>query len=475
MTLSPSHHDRSPVLLITTLAMYQTIFWASVGEALKQRGVRAAFLSFEDRSSELLRARGFEVFALAPEEAYPDTSDAAVDAARKRYRLPPLNLLLSHERVSFGIREEAELRRKLLAYLALADRAVASLQQRGHEVVMVQELGGFICVMASYHAARSRQVDNWFIEPAFFRGRLFFLKNQFAALSVAEPSHGPISPELASYLAKTLEARAIVVPHKDRHHYTSAVRKVANLRNVRRLAEKLVDKYVLGKHQEFGYIGRHVAVHARMLWNSARLKRHYTPLSALGRFIYYPLHVPGDVALTLRSPQYLDQLALIDFIARSVPIGYRLAVKEHPAMVGAIDARRLIELTRRYDNLAILPADTNNYDVLQRCAVVVSVNSKSGAEGLLLGKPVVVLGDAFYRTCPFATPLQGLSELPATLEAAIQQPAPKRAAIERYFEAVWRHSFPGELYAANPQNVEAFTDSMLAALELDEVRAASTA
>ena len=42
-------------------------------------------------------------------------------------------------------------------------------------------------------------------------------------------------------------------PDKDRHHYSAAFKKVANLKNSRRLAEKLWDQYALGKHQEFGH------------------------------------------------------------------------------------------------------------------------------------------------------------------------------------------------------------------------------
>ena len=46
---------------------------------------------------------------------------------------------------------------------------------------------------------------------------------------------------------------------------------------------------------------------------------------------------------------------------------------------------------------------------------VVSVNSKSGAEAVLLGKPVVVMGDAFYRSCPLVFAADRLKDVPQGL------------------------------------------------------------
>lgn len=458
--------NHSNVYLITTLAEYQTDFWVEIGEELRRRHQAVAFISFDDRSTEMLHSRGFESFHREPSDAPMDISDAAVDSMLRHFDMDNLNFWFSHERFTFGIGED-DLRTKLLTYLSLADRACRTLRNAGQQVVMVQELGGFISVIASFFAARHHGIDNWFIEPAFFRGRMFFLRNDFSALKISTPAENTrVSSEVNDYLDATLASGAIVVPKKDRHQYTTAFRKIVNRKNLKRLVVKLVDKHLHGKRQEFGYIGRHVRTHARMLRNSLRLRGHYTPLSDLDRFIYYPLHVPGDMALTLRSPQYLDQLALIDYLARSIPHGYHIAIKEHPAMIGAVDAQRLIELTERYDNLVLLPPSTNNYEVLRAAELIVSVNSKSGAEAALLGKPVLVLGDAFYRDADLVRSLNNVTDLPAAIRDMVEQPppSPERAHIGRYFEAIWRASVPGELYITDADSVRQFTDSMLEAL-----------
>ena len=148
-----------------------------------------------------------------------------------------------------------------------------------------------------------------------------------------------------------------------------------------------------------------------MALNATRLRKLYRPIPETP-FVYYPFHVPADMALTLRSPEYLDQVATIDFLLRTIPDSHVLVVKEHPAQIGAIAASRLFELARRFDNFVLLPPQTNNYTVLNRADAVISVNSKSGAEALLLGKPVVVMGDAFYRTCPLVFAVDRLPDVP---------------------------------------------------------------
>jgi hypothetical protein len=172
------------------------------------------------------------------------------------------------------------------------------------------------------------------------------------------------------------------------------------------------------------------------------------------------------MALTLRSPQYLDQLALIDYLVRTVPATHKVVIKEHPAMIGALDARRLKAMLACYDNLLLLPPSTNNYEVLRLADTVVSVNSKSGAEAALLGKPVLVLGDAFYAGSPLVKQVKTVTELPGMLAATLAEPGPEpdRDLTARYFQTVWRHSLPGELYVPEQGNVAFFVRSLIAAI-----------
>jgi hypothetical protein len=447
-----------PALLITTLARYQTAFWIPVARALRARGYEPAFLAFDDPSDAMLRHAGLKCFnAFDLGERASGTAEEAEREIAERLGWT-LALATSHERVTYGLRDGGALARKLVRHRAAA---AAALEELGSPVV-VQELGGFLSVIGTFLAARAKGLDNLFLEPSFFKGRFFATLNTFAAPAVgAAAPEESAEPQAVAQIDAARAARSIVIPAKDRHHYTAAFSKVANLGNARRLAEKLYEKYARGERHEFGHIGTYVGRHVRMAGNSLRLRRAYRPLAAAGRFVYYPFHVPADVALTLRAPQYVDQLSLVDYLARIVPVTHRVVVKEHPAQVGALDARRLAELLRRHDNLLLLAPGVNNYDVLAACELVVSVNSKSGAEALLVGRPVLVLGDAFYRASGLVTRVAGSGELPAAIREALRAPrVPARLEVERFFSRVWRSSKPGELYVPDEANAGQFAASL---------------
>jgi Capsule polysaccharide biosynthesis protein len=460
MTASPD------IILITTLAEYQTRFWIPVAQRLRGAGREVRLLAFDDRSAEMATAQGVPVvnmYRAGLEGGAPIDDEQAFNARIASYGLDGSNFLFSHERVTFGIRDTSALRRRFMIYTNAMEAELDQLAARGQRAVVVQELGGFLSVIACFYAARKRGIRNWFIEPSFFRGRLYYTPDSLAAPDTMATPVEPVSPQVRGYLDDTLRQRAIVIPQKDRHQYSAAFSKIANARNARRLAEKLWDQFALGKHQEFGHNLRHARAHAAMALGATRLKKLYRPMPETP-FVYYPLHVPADMALTLRSPEYLDQVATIDFLLRTLPDTHVLVVKEHPAQIGAISAGRLFELARRFDNFVLLPPQTNNYAVLGRADAVVSVNSKSGAEAVLLGKPVVVMGDAFYRSCPLVFAVNRLSDVPQRLREALRTQGFDPAKAAPYFETAWRKSFPGELYIDNPQQLDTFAASLLSAV-----------
>ena len=458
-------------ILITTLAAYQTRFWIPVAQRLRRAGHDVHLIAFDDRSAEMAEAQAIPVLNAyrAGLRAGPSPQDQGAFAARVAgYGLDGTNFLFSHERVTFGIRDAAALRQRFMIYSNAMESFLDQLSAQGQPAVLVQELGGFLSVIAAFCAAKKRGIRNWFIEPSFFRGRLYYTPDSFAAPDTMSTPSDAVSPEVRAYLEQTLQQRAIVIPQKDRHQYSAALRKIANLRNSRRLAEKLWDQYALGKHQEFGHNLRHARMHAAMALNATRLRSLYRPLPD-SPFIYYPLHVPADMALTLRSPEYLDQVATIDFLLRTIPDTHMLAVKEHPAQIGAIASSRLFELARRFDNFVLLPPQTNNYAVLGRSDAVVSVNSKSGAEAVLLGKPVVVMGDAFYRSCPLVFAVDRLKDVPQRLREALAAPPFDPADAAPFFETAWRESVPGELYIDDPQQLDVFAATLCSAIATPRV------
>jgi len=466
MEKSDLHPSRAKLFIFTTLARYQTEFWVKVADQLQAKGYGTAFIAFDDESREILENTDHLTYALGKQEIDVEyrLNSEPLDYIES-FGVENIHFWLGHEKSAFGLFDEKVQLNKLAACLRLADEALSQLNSEFESVEMIQELGGFLSVIGSYFAARKHKVNNWFVEPAFFRGRLFFLKNTFNAIKISVDSTLRPSEETDNYINDTLSSGAIVIPIKDKHQYSKAFEKIMNTKNIKRFGEKLAKKYFLGRHFEFGHIRHHLFTHMKMLVNSARLKKLYTDLNELGDFLYYPLHVPGDMALTLRSPEYFDQLALIEYIARNLKSGQILAIKEHPALIGSMNCSRLLQLLKENQSIKLLNPEINNFEVLKSCSAVVSVNSKSGAEGALLGKAVFVLGDSFYKDAPIVSRVNSLKDLSTQIrcfDPCCTKNLQENDVIKNYFENVWRQSYPGELYFLEQNNYDIFVASLLA-------------
>jgi hypothetical protein len=273
------------MIVITTLAEYQTRFWVQVALKLEQEGHEVTLLSFDDRSSDLLDQSGlrsYNVPALAkgmnnvPLESYQEVL--------RSYGLEDINYWISHERVTFSLKNSNEMITRLINYMSCIDEVFSILESDKKKITLVQELGGFISVVASFFAARKNGINNIFLEPSFFKGRLFPLLNSFAAPVITVSAECSVSNDVQEVMRSTIMSQSIVIPKKDSHQYRGAFFKIFNFANIKRLLEKTVDKYLLGKHQEFGHLGRYVSLHLKMLVNANVMRFSYTPIESLKDF-----------------------------------------------------------------------------------------------------------------------------------------------------------------------------------------------
>ena len=464
--VASSPGNRRGHIVFLTLAGNQTDFYVPVSAELRNLGYDSEFLSFHERSLKTIRDGGFSatsVFEVASNLKRADGQDPIRTC--EEFGIENTNRLISHEKLFYGTTNTVALLHKFADYLLSVKSTLAEIRNRTpskEKVVVVQELGGFLSVIATYYAARKLGIDNVFIEPSFFRGRLFFNRNSFGAAKVTDSGPRPTLPEVHQYLKETLDQKKIVIPIKDQGFYRKSFAKVLSWRNAKRLVQKTLEKHVRGQREEFNHLWHHVISHLRMARNEFLFHRYYRSLPSGRRLVYYPLHVPADVALTVRAPEYVDQWALIDYLARAIPASHLLVIKEHPATIGAASYSRVTDVLKRHDNVVLLNPRINNYDVIRESEAVVTVNSKSGAEPLLLGKPVIALGDSFYRTSGLVRSAASLIELPALLTESLRHAdsRDRQAAVERFFQEVWDLSYPGELYSTQPAHAKVFAESL---------------
>lgn len=131
-------------------------------------------------------------------------------------------------------------------------------------------------------------------------------------------------------------------------------------------------------------------------------------------FVYFPLHYEPEISLFLYAPFATDQLHIIKNVARSVPVGYKVYVKEHPTMVG-FRPRSYYKELKKMPNVKLIPPTTVSFGLIQHAKLVTTITGTAGWEALLLKKPSVTFGYNFYNGIPMTAHCSSMETLADTL------------------------------------------------------------
>lgn len=127
--------------------------------------------------------------------------------------------------------------------------------------------------------------------------------------------------------------------------------------------------------------------------------------------VVFPLQFEPEATLLYLAPDFVDQCALAEACARSLPHGHTLYVKEHPNQFGALGEARWQRLRKRYANIRFIHGRQSGRVLMRRAGLVVAITSTAGMDGLLLGKRVLVAGRVYYQSFTGAKRIGSYQEL----------------------------------------------------------------
>ena len=139
-------------------------------------------------------------------------------------------------------------------------------------------------------------------------------------------------------------------------------------------------------------------------------------------FVYFPLQVMPERTILISSPFNTNQIEVIRHISKSLPIGYRLCVKEHPYQV-----TREWRKTSFYDeilsipNVQLLHHSIKTEDVMKKCSLVITINGASGLEAAIHKKPSILFSDFSYSILPSVYQLKSIDELPTAIRQSLDK------------------------------------------------------
>lgn len=197
-----------------------------------------------------------------------------------------------------------------------------------------------------------------------------------------------------------------------------------------------------------------VGAAAKRLYLNKRQSREFIESN---KYVFYPLQYSRESRVTMRAPEFYNQLWLIEYLSRSLPPGYELVVKDHPQQLGALPLSHAYKL-RRYAT-AVDPA-VSARKVLTESGAVVTLNNTVGYEAVMYGKSVVALGDAFYTGAGYTRDVTSLDSLSVQLNEAVHSDGLCDEAVVEFAYALLESSYQGEWDQTNKDNMSVFSDSI---------------
>lgn len=440
---------KNSIFLFSTQSLYQTKFWIDISLKLKFLKRESLIVCFDTESQNLLLKKNIKNVFI---KSKINDEKNILQQIFNKYNFINYKKILKHEEIFYGKRNYFKVLKKFLTYIIQIEDLFLSLNNK--KITIIQELSGFSSSLSLYYVSKKFRYNNYFIEPSFFDGRFHMTLNTLMCNPV---TNNKISKNIniLQIVNKIKNLKKIIIPKKDASHFINPFNKIFNIINIARFFEKLFKKFFLNFQFDFDEIFRHSFSFLKNLINYSFLYFSYSRgIKKNIVYHYFPLHVHNDFALTLRSPIYLNQIDLIKRLLKNIPKHEFLYIKEHPARIGALNFIDAFKMLSKYNNLKILYPSINSYEILENCKSVITINSKTGYEALILNKPLFVFGESYYKKLSFVS-YCNLNNINLNQTKKIIQKK-----LNKFFIKLYSKTFNGQLYYLKKTNINNFVKSI---------------
>lgn len=249
-----------------------------------------------------------------------------------------------------------------------------------------------------------------------------------------------------------------------KHMRSSAIAKIAGYLNRER---KMIPHYLkyISKRKYFksfdyssefliNYIFRYPWESIKSKFRAISQRNIFGSLNNDDKFFIYPLHLQPEASTSVRAMYFCDQLNTIKNIAFSLPMPFKLYIKEHPSAIGT-NPNHFYQKIKEIPNTVLISPYENVENLIKKSQGVVTLTNTIGMEAALSNKPAYILGDVFYDYHPLCRKVNGFEELRQKIqEDIINKPVVKD--LEniniRFMASYFKNTIPGDLTAASNEN-----------------------
>ena len=163
----------------------------------------------------------------------------------------------------------------------------------------------------------------------------------------------------------------------------------------------------------------YIKYYLRVCVNRRKLatKNKYFSDPCLGeKYVYMPLHLIPESTTFVKAPFYTNELMLIEAVSKALPVGWKLYVKEHQAMLG----ERGLEFYKNVNRIPNVKMVQYNYyndpkPWIANSLGVITITGTAAYEAALMGKRSLIFGDVPFGLIEGITKVDSFEKLPRLL------------------------------------------------------------
>ncbi|MEK6780155.1 MAG: hypothetical protein AABY93_00515 [Bacteroidota bacterium] len=197
----------------------------------------------------------------------------------------------------------------------------------------------------------------------------------------------------------------------------------------------------------------------------ATLGRKYDDLRKYNQYeiLFFPLHYEPEATLFYMAEWYSSQIDTIYNISKCIKLNQVLVVKEHPVQRGMLLTEPFQKLKKKTSNVIYLPGEHNSQDLILSAKAIITLTSTVGLEALILGKPVIVMGNVFFDRYQYITKIKSFDELRSIIRSDAYIYPDKKTIID-FLANLLDHSFKGNPFPHSnlyiPENIKLIIEAI---------------
>ncbi|MDP3624757.1 MAG: hypothetical protein Q8R66_12660 [Methanobacteriaceae archaeon] len=217
------------------------------------------------------------------------------------------------------------------------------------------------------------------------------------------------------YSKPTIAHEDIMIKNQDHLKFISIIKRiqnsmwVINYNKFVKTIEKLInyEKFIFEKTSLFKEIKKYF----KKLTRKFLIKLVLDDIDNNENYFLFPLHITDDAQLTFREP-FVNQFTLIKDLARVLPENHFLYIKPHPHYLGTDVKFSDIRKLRKIKGIKLINPIYSPIDLIKNSKAVITINSTTGFESLVMKTPVISFGHDFYCKEDLCYIIRDFNDLP---------------------------------------------------------------